>query len=162
MWTPQGYYHNSPAYWSDATHQYLYFAGSLSGQGQPVPLTQYPLCPNANAPICSTGSIASTVRFNYGATPSVSSSGPTNGIVWAIDAVNGYASEGGQPGVLHAFNASNVAAVELYNSGQCGTADLPGAATKYSVPTVANGYVFIGTVTDFDIYGPLLQARQCQ
>jgi len=52
--------------------------------------------------------------------------------------------------------------VELYDSNQCGTADQPGPATKYSVPTIANGYVFIGTQTDFDIYGVLPSSRQCQ
>ncbi len=99
------------------------------------------------------------MQFTYGTTPSVSSSGNSNGIVWAVDDLNGYAAQGGAAAVLHAFNASSM--IELYNSGQCGTADLPGPATKFSVPTIANGYVFIGTQTDFDIYGVLLQARQC-
>jgi hypothetical protein len=29
-----------------------------------------------------------------------------------------------------------------------------GNPTKFSVPTVANGYVYIGTEADFDIFGP--------
>jgi hypothetical protein len=155
--TANGYhalFHNTPAYWNGA----LYFAGSGTDAGKAniLPLTQFPLCPSTKSPICGT-STASTVRFTYGATPSVSSSGTTNGIVWAVDS-DGSAT-GGAAAVMHAFNASSMA--ELYNSGQCGTADVPGSATKFSVPTIANGYVFIGTQTDFDIYGPL-QTRQCQ
>ena len=31
--------------------------------------------------------------------------------------------------------------------------DEAGQSTKFDVPTVANGYVYMGTKTDFDIYG---------
>jgi hypothetical protein len=43
----------------------------------------------------------------------------------------------------------------LYGSGQAGTRDVPGAAVKFSVPTVVNGKVYIGTQTELDIYGLL-------
>ena len=149
------FFHNGGAYWNSS----LYFAGSGSGagKGNTLPLTQFPLCQSTTSPICGT-STPSTVQFNYGATPSVSSNGNNNGIVWAVDDPNGYYG-GSNAAVLHAFNASNVA-TELYNSGQCGTADVPGPATKFTVATVANGNVFIGTQTDFDIYG-VLATRNC-
>jgi hypothetical protein len=44
--------------------------------------------------------------------------------------------------------------LELYGADQCPTRDAVGNPTKFSVPTVANGYVYIGTEADFDIFGP--------
>jgi uncharacterized repeat protein (TIGR03806 family) len=84
-----------------------------------------------------------------GATPSVSANGTNSGIVWAVDSGH-YA--GGGAAILRAFNATNVA-VELYNTSQTGGPDVPGAAVKYSVPTVANGRVYLGVEYGFSVYG---------
>ena len=80
-----------------------------------------------------------------GATPSVSASGTTNGIVWALDGsqycTNGSGSRCG-PAVLHAYDAINLA-TELWNSQ--GTGNAAGNAVKFTVPTIANGKVYVGT-----------------
>lgn len=64
--------------------------------------------------------------------------------------------------VLYAFKADDLS--KLYDTGQCHLnhvqVDQPGAATTFSVPTIANGQVYIGTSTDFDIYGPVT-TRTC-
>ncbi len=91
----------------------------------------------------------STNQFGFpGSTPSVSSRGTANGIVWALD--NGAyctspppESTGCGPTVLHAYDATNIA-TELWNSTQ-GTGNAAGNAVKFTVPTVANGKVYVGT-----------------
>ena len=79
-----------------------------------------------------------------GATPTISSSGDTNGIVWIIE----------RAGILHAYDATNIA-TELYNSSQAGTRDTLGTAVRFAPPTVANGRVYVGTKTQLVVYGLL-------
>jgi hypothetical protein len=94
-----------------------------------------------------------TVTYNYpGATPSISSNKNKDGIVWTI-ATEGKV-QGGKPAVLYANDANDVS-VELYDSNQAGSRDVPGAGVKFTVPTIADGKVFIGTQTELDIYGLL-------
>lgn len=85
-----------------------------------------------------------------GATPVISSNGNTNGIVWALDTSKSLTNG---PAVLHALDA--LSAEELYNSNQAGTRDIPGNAVRFTVPSVADGKVYIGTATELDVYGLL-------
>jgi hypothetical protein len=87
----------------------------------------------------------SPTKYGYlGSTPSVSASGASsNGIVWAIDSAKCTTQAPCIPAVLHAYDATNLAN-ELWNSST-NPADAAGNAVKFSVPTVANGKVYVGT-----------------
>jgi hypothetical protein len=86
-----------------------------------------------------------------GATPSMSSMpDDTQGIVWALDnntyctlPYGGGVSAPCGPAVLHAYDATNLS-TELWNSTM-GTGNTAGYAVKFTVPTVANGKVYVGT-----------------
>jgi hypothetical protein len=97
--------------------------------------------------LLSTGaaSVSPTTYGFPGATPSVSATGTTNGIVWALDNSLYCTSQspGCGPAVLHAYSAASLS-TELWNSGMA-AADTAGNAVKFTVPTVANGKVYVGT-----------------
>jgi hypothetical protein len=93
-----------------------------------------------STPVSSTGT-----QFGYpGTTPSISGSSASNLILWA--------TENTSPAVLHAYSAKNLA-VELYNSNQAGTRDQFGNGNKYITPTIANGKVYVGTMTGVGVLG---------
>jgi hypothetical protein len=100
----------------------------------------------SGAPV-STG----TTPYGYGgATVSISANGTSNGILWAIEQNNyGYGPE-----VLHAYDANDLTH-ELFNSNQMGPRDQPGLTNKFTVPTVANGKVYVPTQYGVAVYGLL-------
>lgn len=73
-----------------------------------------------------------------------------NGIVWAIETDGTY----NLYSVLHAYMASNLA-VELYNSEQNSSRDRGGLKVKFTVPTIADGHVFVGSRNQVTMYGLL-------
>jgi len=91
-------------------------------------------------------------QFNFpGPTPAVSSNGASNGVLWIIE-TDTYSSGGNA--VLRAYLASNLG-TELYNSGQNPGRDQAGLAVKFTVPTVADGHVFVGGQNQVAMYGLL-------
>ncbi len=100
----------------------------------------------ATAQLTAAPAATSTLFGFPGATPSVSSMPDnSNGIVWALENSLYCTSQarGCGPAVLHAYDANNLA-TELWNSTQ-GTGNAAGNAVKFTVPTVANGKVYVGT-----------------
>ena len=91
----------------------------------------------------------STYFMNTGAVPSVSSSGQTNGIVWAIQ---GSQRLNGTAGALHAYDAKNLA-TELYNSNATNGRDVLDQTLHFNTPTIANGKVYVGTATQVGVFG---------
>ncbi len=103
-----------------------------------------------NAQIVVPPEKVSLASFGFpGATPSVSANGITNGIIWAMRTE---LAEFSGRATLHAFDANDVSR-ELYNSSQAGTRDDPGGSIKFSVPTVANGKVYVGTASRLAVFG---------
>ena len=106
----------------------------------------------SKTPVSQTAAIYRLTR----STVSVSANGNGNGIVWAVDTDAYYAARPGAA-VLHAYDARNLAR-ELYNSNQRFARDNPGQAAKFTVPTIANGKVFVGAADQVSVYGLLATA----
>ncbi len=108
-------------------------------------LTEFSFDPSKEMFNLGPTSVSSNTFGFPGATPSVSAAGTSNGIVWALDntAFCTPQSPSCGPAVLHAYNAAAVT-TELWNSGMV-PADAAGNAVKFTVPTVANGRVYVGT-----------------
>jgi hypothetical protein len=133
-----------PAYWNNN----VYFGGN-GDVLKSIPIS--------NGTLDFTHITSSTDSYSYpGATPSISANGTSNGIVWSIDSSQwGSPGPGPGPAVLHAHDATNVAK-ELWNSTQApNNRDKAGNAVKFTVPTIANGKVYVGTSTEVDVYGLL-------
>jgi Putative Ig domain len=99
-----------------------------------------------------TSDTGSTLSNGFpGPTAAISANGTSNGIVWALDN-NAYCTPVPScgPAVLHAYDATNLGS-ELWNSS--GAGDHAGTAVKFTVPTVANGKVYVGTRTQLNVYG---------
>ena len=103
-----------------------------------------------NALLGTTPSSKSATTFGYpGATPSVSSNGTSNGIVWALQSSTGSAA------VLHAYDATDLSK-ELYNSTQAaGNRDAFGNGNKFITPMIVNGKVYVGTPNGVAVFGLL-------
>jgi len=102
---------------------------------------------SASGTFTTTPSSQSSGAYGYpGATPSISAQGSSNGIVWTIERTDPVTGA-----ILHAYDATNLGS-ELWNSGNNG-ADQAGQEVKFTVPTVANGKVYVGTATEISVYG---------
>jgi len=129
-----------PAYWN----------GNIYTTGQNYPLSQFTIASGSGS-ISTPAFAASTNTFPpRGGVPVVSASGATNGVVWIID-YTAWPSSG--PSILDAYDATNVAHM-FYSSPASGTG-AAGAAIKFTVPTVANGKVYVPGQSTVTVFGLL-------
>jgi putative Ig domain-containing protein len=109
------------------------------------PLQAFSLNPST-AQLTQLPNVSPETFARFGPTASVSSAPDySNGIVWVIDPAQ-YCTIGSSacgPAVLHAYDATNLSN-ELWNSSQ-GSGNTAGNGVKFTVPTIANGKVYIGT-----------------
>ncbi|HEV8067501.1 MAG TPA: fibronectin type III domain-containing protein [Planctomycetaceae bacterium] len=107
----------------------------------------------ANGVMSSTSVSQSTDSYPFpGSTPTISTN-PTGGnaIAWDI--------AGPGTNQLRAYNARQGYSSEIYTSAQAtNSRDALGSAVKFTVPTVADGEVFVGTTNSLVVYGLLQQA----
>jgi hypothetical protein len=164
--SPSGFY-GTPAFWQDT----LYFGGSLDNPGYGDYLKMFTFNPTTGN-FDTTPASQSSHYFEFpGVTPSISSQGSSNGLVWAVEAsAYGYANPNPidgttncsqvpvpavcvGPAILHAFDATNLT-VEYWNSAMAlNNRDQAGNAIKFVPPTIANGKVYVSTRTEIDVYG---------
>jgi PQQ enzyme repeat len=102
----------------------------------------------SEARLASAPTSRTTTSFQYpGTAPAISANGSSNAIIWA--------HENSSPAVLHAYEATNLAH-ELYNSSQAANGrDQFGAGNKFITPTIADGWVFVGTTNGVAVFGLL-------
>jgi hypothetical protein len=134
----------APAYWNG--HVYYQFSNDVlkdfvisNGRLSPDPVAR-----------------GTTKFIDPGATPTISANGNKNAIVWVLSARGWQAAE--RAATLYAYDAANVAH-ELYNSEQNSGRDHAALATRFSIPTVIDGRVYIGTRSELDVYGLLPKSK---
>jgi len=125
-----------PAYWNGN----IYWGAVQEGFSF-YPLIAYSFNAGGSGLLSNNSTSASTHAYGYsGPTPSVSANGNSGGIVWALDN-SSWAANCCQ--VLYAYDATKPRnGVIQHYPEQC--SDSLGGAVKFTVPTVANGGVYVG------------------
>jgi PQQ enzyme repeat len=124
-----------------ATSSPAYFNGAFYYGGSSDAVRQFTLTASG----ATLASQSANTLGGAGATPVISANGTQTAILWALDTT----ASGGA--VLNAYDATNVA-TQLYSSS-AKPGDAIGPTGKFTVPTVANGYVYVGTNGGVAIFG---------
>ena len=89
---------------------------------------------------------------NPGATPSISANGAKDAIVWAIATKTWNGPD--QPAILYAFPANNISQ-SIYSSEQNSKRDRAAMGTRFVIPVIVGGHVYVGVRGEVEIYGLL-------
>ena len=141
--------YTSPVIWQTSATTAVMYVGAVDDV-----LRAYPL--SAGQFSAAPGSVSAEVYGFPGPSPTVSSSGATNGIVWALDTShNGTGNPGlsSAPAILRAYDATNLQN-RLYSS-DVNPGDSAGNAVKFVMPTIANGKVYVAADGQLNVYGLL-------
>lgn len=93
------------------------------------------------------------VKFeNPGATPAISANENDDAIVWTVATKTWNGAD--RPAIVYAFDARNISQ-PIYTSEQNSKRDRAALATRFVVPVVANGRVYIAARGEVDVYGLL-------
>jgi hypothetical protein len=135
---------STPLFWNNA----LYVS---AGKGK---LKSFPLTAGILASSATTQS--QETLGPQGATPVISSNGTSNALLWLIDTSGALPTPPTPtgPAILRVYDPNDLSK-EIYDSSIVASRDQAGLAVKFTVPTVANGKVYIGTQTELDVYGLL-------
>jgi hypothetical protein len=146
-------YFGSPVYWNSPNNgpvvyvwgpqDFLKAYKLVGGQFQTTPVTQ--------------STLQNSTGFSNSAPMSVSANSNLvgSGIVWASASFSGVATGAVVPGILRAFDATDLTN-ELWDSKQNEARDDVGNYAKFSPPTIANGKVYLATFSNqLLVYGLL-------
>ncbi len=131
-----------------------YFNGKLYYSASGDSLKAFPI---ANGQITTSPIQSSRVQLEYpGATPSISANGTSSGIVWTIGANYPAVIPGDTPpgpsAYLLAHDAADVTRT-VFSSLALGATNSAGPYTNFSVPTIANGKVYVAGKGRLTTYG---------
>jgi fibronectin type 3 domain-containing protein len=136
--------YSSPVYYNGT----VYFA-PVDGQVMAFSLTNGKLSTSPTSKSSETYNGTTSTFDARGGEVAISANGSSNGILWGLQS-NGDST----PGTLHAYNPSNLAQ-EYYTSDQAGTRDQLDPWLKFTIPTVANGRVYVVSAGQLTAYGLL-------
>jgi MYXO-CTERM domain-containing protein len=148
-----GHIHGSSVFWGGSAGEFLYVwteEDHLKAYRFDRGAGQFQVPYFAESPVAVPGGMP-------GAMLSLSSNGSAagTGVLWAVHPLSGSAIHSVVPGILRAFDASDVTH-ELWNSEQVSALDSVGRFAKFNPPTVANGRVYLATFSNqLNVYGLL-------
>ncbi len=146
-----GNLHGGPVYWNGPLGPQIYVWAEYDHM-KSYRLTdgQFDVAPTAQSPTAVPDGMP-------GGFLSVSANGGQagSGLIWGAMPFTGNANQGTVPGILRAFDASDVSH-ELWNTRQNAARDNYGNFAKFCPPTVANGKVYMATFSgQLAVYGLL-------
>jgi Secretion system C-terminal sorting domain len=142
--------HGSPVYFMDDQLKEYIYAWAENGLLKQIPFQRSTMLFDTLNEI-----VGNTTLPDNGAMLSVTSNGVTagTGILWASHAIEGGPELPDMPGILQAFDATNVSH-ELWNSNLTGLRDTLGTFAKFVPPTIANGKLYMASFSkNLKVYG---------